>query len=267
MSTGDNHITLMLIFDSGKAPVSIRLQRWKYQAAIGAIALLIIVSIVGTLNYARLAMHSGERDDLRRENEELKRLNSKVVVLESNLEAYRAMLKQVASLAGVDLSQYGMETTAGSTSAPLISQTEINIDPGTQATAPLQPVPTGLPVRGYLSRTFRPMEENPKTRHLGIDIAVKTGTRVTATADGEVAFAGWDDTFGWMVVLRHPNNVETMYGHNDTLLVAVGQDVRYGQAISLSGNTGVSTAPHVHYEIRENGKPVNPEDYNGKTTN
>ena len=88
-----------------------------------------------------------------------------------------------------------------------------------------------------------------------------------ATADGEVTFAGWDDAFGWKVVLKHQNSVETMYGHNDTLLVVTGQHVRYGQTIALSGSTGVSTAPHVHYEVRVDGLPVDPEEYYGKNNN
>lgn len=265
MSTGDNHITLMLVFESGRPPVSIKLARWKYQLAIGLLAVLVLVSIFGTLNFARLSLQANERDFLLQENEELRRLNSKVVVLESNLQAYREMLHQVATLAGVDLTQYGMSAVGDS--AATLSDTEFNIDAGAPVSGALQPAPTGLPVRGYLSRTFRPLDENPKTRHLGVDIAVKKGTRVTATADGEVAFAGWDDTFGWMVVLKHANNVETMYGHNDTLLVATGAPVSFGQTLALSGNTGVSTAPHVHYEVRIDGKPVDPEKYYGKTTN
>lgn len=256
----------MLIFESGKPPVSIKLARWKYQLGIGLLALLLLVSIFGTLNYTRLSLQANERDFLLQENEELRRLNSKVIVLEGNLQAYRDMLRQVATLAGVDLTQYGMSAVGDSAVAATRSDTEFNIDAGAPVSGALQPVPTGLPVRGYLSRTFRPLDENPKTRHQGVDIAVKTGTRVTATADGEVVFAGWDKTFGWMVVLKHANNVETMYGHNDTLLVATGAPVSFGQTLALSGNTGISTAPHVHYEVRIDGKPVDPEKYYGKTT-
>lgn len=270
MSSLGQQITLMLIFETGKQPVTIKFSRLLYYVVIGVIALLIIVSIIGTFTYARLVVHSNEREELVQENEELRRLNSKIVLLESNLQAYRNMLGQVATLAGIDLAQYGMETPAeGLTS---IESTAVSQEPAliTEQTETFQgPVgtPKGLPVQGFVSRTFRPTADNPKTRHLGIDLAVKRGTRVIATADGEVAFAGWDDAFGWKVVLKHLNNVETMYGHNDTLLVATGQLVRYGQTIALSGSTGVSTAPHVHYEVRVDGLPVDPEEYYGKDNN
>ncbi len=270
MSRSDQQITLMLIFETGKSPLTLKFSRLLYYTVLGVIALLIIISIVGTFTYARLLVHSSEREQLTQENEELRRLNSKVVLLESNLQAYRDMLSQVATLAGIDLSQYGMQIpteggeVAGSNQLPrepalITDQADLNAGPVSE--------PKGLPVQGFVSRTFRPTADNPRTRHLGIDLAVKKGTRVIATADGEVTFAGWDDAFGWKVVLKHPNNVETMYGHNDSILVAIGQHVRYGQTIALSGSTGVSTAPHVHYELRVDGLPVNPEEYYGKDNN
>ncbi|MGB5107922.1 MAG: M23 family metallopeptidase [Candidatus Zixiibacteriota bacterium] len=266
---GGQQVTLMLIFGTGKTPVTLKFSRLIYYVVIGGVGLLVLVSIVGTFTYARLLVHSSERDQLVRENEELRRLNSKIVLLESNLQAYRSMLNQVATLAGIDLSQYGMQvpqTIEDSAVSPGTQEPSLITDQANTATGPVS-IPRGLPVQGFVSRTFRPTADNPKTRHLGVDIAVKKGTRVLATADGEVFFAGWDEAFGWKVVLKHPNNVETMYGHNDTLLVATGQSVRYGQVIALSGTTGVSTAPHVHYEVRVDGQPVSPGEYDGKDNN
>lgn len=271
MSFGSDQITLMLIFGAGKAPVTIKFSRLMYYIVLSVVALLVLVSIVGTFTYARLVIHSNERQQLAQENEELRRLNSKIVLLENNLQAYRAMLSQVATLAGIDLTQYGMQATNQEvdSSEALGQNFEEPSLISEQAGSNTGPVgtPKGLPVQGFVSRTFRPTADNPKTRHLGIDLAVKKGTRVVATADGEVTFAGWDEAFGWKVVLQHPNNVETMYGHNDTLLVTVGQEVRFGQTIAYSGSTGVSTAPHVHYEVRVDGQPVNPEEFYGKNNN
>lgn len=270
MASLGQQITLMLIFETGKQPVTIKFSRLLYYVVLGVIGLLIIVSIIGTFTYAKLVVHSNEREELVQENEELRRLNSKVVLLEGNLQVYRSMLSQVATLAGIDLAQYGMEVSnEGAVVAESTTETVQPMPisgPGETREKPVS-TPQGLPVQGFVSRTFRPTADNPKTRHLGMDIAVKTGTRVIATADGEVTFAGWDDAFGWKVVLKHPNNVETMYGHNDTLLVTTGLQVHYGQTIALSGSTGASTAPHVHYEIRVDGQPVNPEDYYGKNNN
>ena len=260
----------MLIFETGKQPVTIKFTRLLYYIVLGVVGLLVVVSIIGTFTYARLIIHSNEREELVRENEELRRLNSKIVLLESNLQVYRNMLGQVATLAGIDLAQYGMEAPEVGAiitdSTTMVQEPTLITDPVDTFQGPVG-TPKGLPVQGFVSRTFRPTADNPKTRHLGIDLAVKRGTRVMATADGEVAFAGWDDAFGWKVVFKHQNSVETMYGHNDTLLVATGQQVRYGQTIALSGSTGVSTAPHVNYEVRVDGLPVDPEEYYGKNNN
>lgn len=263
MSATNQQITLMLIFETGKQPITIKFSKLVYYLTLSLVGLLVLVSIIGTFTYARLLVHSNEREQLVQENEELRRLNSKISTLEQNLQAYRTMLGQIANLAGIDLSQYGMEiaeTGSGVESTGLSTDNQDLSGEAQQSSNEPVDEPKGMPVQGFISRTFRPNDDNPKTRHLGLDIAVKKGTRVKATADGEVGFAGWDETFGWKVVLKHRGDVETMYGHNDTLLVSTGQAVRYGQTIALSGNTGVSTAPHVHYEVRVSGQPVNPGD-------
>jgi murein DD-endopeptidase MepM/ murein hydrolase activator NlpD len=253
----------MLITDTDKAPVSIRFSKTTFHLLkVLAVFIALAVIIVG-ISYTRLLSHSMERTRLAAENEELKRYNAKVDQLEKNLEAYRVMLKRVTELAGINLSEFGIKDIGDTTAAFSIPASESSVVvPLPRGAAGANPVPSGLPVSGYLSRSFRPQDENPKTRHFGVDIAVHRGTIVKATADGEVTFAGWDETFGWKVVMRHLDGVETMYGHNDSLLVTVGDIKHLGDAIALSGSTGISTAPHVHYEVRKNGQPINPESNN-----
>ncbi|MBO8125773.1 MAG: peptidoglycan DD-metalloendopeptidase family protein [Firmicutes bacterium] len=94
--------------------------------------------------------------------------------------------------------------------------------------------------------------------HYGIDIAVITGTRVKAAESGWVKFAGYSSGYGYLVILGHKDGYETRYAHNSKLLVKTGQRVQQGQVIALSGNTGRSTGPHLHFEIRKNGRPLNP---------
>jgi murein DD-endopeptidase MepM/ murein hydrolase activator NlpD len=94
--------------------------------------------------------------------------------------------------------------------------------------------------------------------HEGIDIAVPSGTPVRASASGTVIHAGWLGGYGNLVVIDHGDGLATAYGHNSALLVAVGQNVSQGETISLSGSTGNSTGPHVHFEVRVNGVPVDP---------
>lgn len=114
------------------------------------------------------------------------------------------------------------------------------------------------PVRGRISSTFGPRWGR---MHNGLDIAVPTGTHVKAAADGRVTFAGWNGGYGILVIVDHGNGVETRYAHNSRLNVKVGQKVSRGQVIAYSGNTGNSTGPHVHFEIRYRNNPVNPQTY------
>ena len=97
--------------------------------------------------------------------------------------------------------------------------------------------------------------------HEGIDIAVPTGTPVVASAGGVVIVAGWMGGYGNLVVIDHGNGLATAYGHNSGFAVGAGQSVGQGQVIAYAGSTGNSTGPHVHFEVRVNGSPVDPLGY------
>lgn len=114
------------------------------------------------------------------------------------------------------------------------------------------------PTRGRISSTFGPRWGK---MHNGLDIAVPSGTPIRAAGDGRVSFAGWNGGYGILVIVDHGNGVETRYAHNSRLNVKVGQQVERGQVVSYSGNTGVSTGPHLHFEIRHRNNPVNPQTY------
>lgn len=117
---------------------------------------------------------------------------------------------------------------------------------------------------GRLSSSFgrrsRPTR-GASTYHKGVDWATPTGTAVYASCGGTVARAGWGSGYGYVVYINHPDGRQTRYGHLSKVLVSVGQTVTQGQKIALSGNTGVSTGPHLHFEILINGSQVNPLNY------
>jgi len=106
---------------------------------------------------------------------------------------------------------------------------------------------------------------DPKTggrrMHNGVDFAGAQGTDIFATADGVVTHAGWQSGFGRLVRIKHAFGIETLYAHNTKILVKVGQRVSRGDHIADMGSTGRSTGTHLHYEVRVNGKPVNPMTY------
>jgi murein DD-endopeptidase MepM/ murein hydrolase activator NlpD len=98
-------------------------------------------------------------------------------------------------------------------------------------------------------------------RHTGIDIASKIGTPIKAAQGGKVVFSGWKGNYGKLVMLDHGNGYKTYYGHCSSLLVKKGDIVKRGQLIAKVGNTGRSTGPHVHFEVRKNNVPLNPLKY------
>ncbi len=128
----------------------------------------------------------------------------------------------------------------------------------------LAALPTRKPVVGYYTSGFgirRSPYGGAIKMHEGVDIANRPGTIVHAPADGIVEFAGVKPGYGETVVLDHGYGLETLYGHNRKLLVKKGQKIRRGDDLSLLGNTGRSTGPHLHYEVRVHGFPVDPLSY------
>ena len=97
--------------------------------------------------------------------------------------------------------------------------------------------------------------------HTGMDLAVPSGTPIRAALDGTVTRSEYDSSYGYFVMIDHGNGLATLYGHNSRLLVSVGQTVRAGDVISLSGSTGRSTGPHLHFEVWMNGERTNPRYY------
>jgi len=124
--------------------------------------------------------------------------------------------------------------------------------------------PLGWPVKGVITSGYG-NRVHPKygkiTFHSGIDISVPVGTEVRATADGIVVFSGWTAGSGYTVVIEHGHGFTTAYAHNKKNLVKVGQRVKRGDIIALSGDTGITSGPHLHYEVWKNGTPVNPLSY------
>ena len=97
--------------------------------------------------------------------------------------------------------------------------------------------------------------------HTGIDIGAKAGTNVLAANNGTVIKAGWNNSYGNVVMVDHGGGIVTLYAHNSKLLVKTGDVVAKGQTIALVGSTGNSTGPHIHFEVRVNGEYKNPRDW------
>jgi murein DD-endopeptidase MepM/ murein hydrolase activator NlpD len=120
------------------------------------------------------------------------------------------------------------------------------------------------PVEGRISSDFGERKDpfTGKTRrHKGLDIAAPAGTKVAAAASGKVTYSGWKPGYGNIVIIEHAGGYETRYAHNSGTKVREGDTVTAGQPIATVGSTGRSTGPHLHFEVRQNGAPVDPGKY------
>jgi murein DD-endopeptidase MepM/ murein hydrolase activator NlpD len=128
----------------------------------------------------------------------------------------------------------------------------------------LAPVATSgqfWPVEGIITGHFgkwRGARHHRGHVHVGVDIAAPFGTTVVAPLDGTVAFVGHKNGYGLTLVIDHGDGVSTLYAHASDILVSEGDVIKKGQAVSKIGVSGHSTGPHLHYEVRMEGKPVNP---------
>ena len=119
------------------------------------------------------------------------------------------------------------------------------------------------PIKGILTSTFG--EQREGYYHKGVDLAANTGTKIQAALDGKVSFSGIADGYGKVVIIDHSDNLQTVYAHCSKLNVSEGDQVLRGQVIAEVGNTGDSTGPHLHFEIRVDGVPIDPLGYTGIT--
>jgi len=129
----------------------------------------------------------------------------------------------------------------------------------------LAAMPSIMPTTGFLASRFSSIRYHPilheNRPHEGIDIAAPYGTEVVAPASGRVVKVGWENGYGLSVLIDHGYGIETLYAHLSRAGVSVGQVVKRGDRLAWVGSTGLSIGPHLHYEVRVNGRPTDPLRY------
>jgi len=221
-------------------------------------------------------------------------LAERLWALEGEVLRLDALGQRLVAMAGLDADEFAFgsspavggpadpDADTGETSVPAVTEeSELLLALFSDRTSKLQEIERALrdkDLRGYAIPSIWPVESGyisskfgyrrhpilKRTRfHSGVDFACKPGTPVHATAEGVVTFSGWQSGYGRLVEILHPGGLVTRYGHNQENLVAEGDRVRKGQAIAKVGSTGRSTGPHVHFEVRDNGRPVDPLSYVG----
>ncbi|MFQ6007919.1 MAG: M23 family metallopeptidase [Candidatus Zixiibacteriota bacterium] len=248
------YVTIMVIPDGAEARRGFRIRLWLLKVIIGLTVALLLGILFFFIFYGDVLSRAAMTERLREENQKLLRYQYKVKLLEENLKEAREIVSRLTQLAGIDYQFPELVDDSTFLAAFEKQNPAVMLRPaGTDMT-----LPTGLPVQGFISKDFEIADTDQY--HPGVDIACAEGTPVLATAQGTVVFADFDSTYGYMVILQHNDSIATIYGHNSRLLVETGQEVPAAGRIALSGNTGKSTAPHVHYEVRIHDQPINPLD-------
>jgi len=187
------------------------------------------------------------------ENRRLIDENRRIYQLSQDLEQLKSMDRRIRHALGAPVEAGGKADTViyevlergSERTESIFSQYEIVF------ISPLE----GLVTRGYQEDIF------PRQSHRGIDLAVPEGTIVNAAADGWVLFSGWHPRYGKFLILQHWGDYSTFYGHLSAVLVEVGEAVKLGSPAAVSGNSGRSTAPHLHFEIRHRGVSLDPQNF------
>jgi len=133
--------------------------------------------------------------------------------------------------------------------------------PGEKTTVPsLAPAPQPMRITSPFGVRRHPILRR-RIMHNGIDVGLPSNTNIFASADGKVSMAKFSRSYGNWIIIDHENGYQTVYAHLNSFKITEGQSVKAGDVIALSGSTGRSTGPHLHYEVRHNGTPINPQSF------
>lgn len=244
----DRHLTIMLLPDGGQESRTLRLSYGKVRLLVGA---LVVVGLALTLmagSWWYLAARAARVGELEAEVAALEEDNARIAELARQLEEVERRYEGVREMFG---------------SAPAASPSAVWLPPaGGSGRASSDPralgntLPESWPLteRGFVTQGLLDAE----VEHPGLDIAVPSDSYIRAAGGGMVVDAGEDPVYGRFVVIDHGDGYSSLYGHASMILVERGQRVRQSEVIALSGSTGRSTAPHLHFEILLNGEAVDP---------
>lgn len=259
----DKYLTVLVVPHDERNVRRHRLSYRTLKIVAGVVAVLAVLTVAAITTYGRVASRAARAALLERENARLEEENRKVEQIAENLARTERAYDQIRSMAGLPETGgteqeegIGPRTLRAAELEAERDASDVERDPPARGPVPGRPSAWPLAVEGFVTAEY-----TGKSAHPGIDIAAPPNTPVLATASGTVKQTGFDPVYGHFVVLQHDGGVETMYAHNDVLLVERDASVDRGQTIAYSGNSGRSSAPHLHYEVREAGWPIDPRPY------
>ena len=243
----------------------------QYTVSRGLLTILVVLVAASLItvgiflfDYSTALRRARTADALEMENRGLRVQVASLDELSQELEDLTALKAQILMMLGVDqeLEEETISLAESNRDSVTTRLALMGVDHMKAAANLSEYAPRFWPVEGYISREF--FEEEDRTEgHPGLDLVAPDGAPVKAAGRGVVTEASHDDWLGNYVVIDHGFGYSTLYGHNQRLLVATGQSVERGQVIARLGNTGRSSAPHLHFEIRLDGRSVDPRQYLG----
>lgn len=259
----------MVLGESDSNHRQFRVSKGLVYSLISVVAAILIIAIVETFAIWHLNSEVAQVEPLRERVKELESAEMKLADLGkelTSLQSFEKQLRSALSAEGSDSLSDGPWTRSGMDELDTLmylSPDEVVPQNGSFrlpeiASLEASDIPTYLPVRGYITRKYSSFGPYRYSSHHGLDIAAREGTPIMAAADGKVLFAGWTYPYGQLLIISHPSGYSTFYGHNQAMLVTAGEEVIQGQPIGLLGNSGRSTAPHLHFEIWDGDRPIDP---------
>jgi len=249
-------VTVSVYEDGALTSRTLRLPVWLLRAALIVAVVLAVLAVLGVAFYGPIAREASLVPGLERDLERLRADNSRVRELAAALDSVEANYAQLRRMVGADIVPDPVVLGARLLVAPPIrvlpSSARLRYETGPSVPRHWPLEERGFVTRGQVSDTAK------DEAHPGLDVAVPVGALIRAAGGGTVLEAGTDAEYGRFVLVQHPNGYRTMYGHLSRLTVGVGGRVRAGEVLGRSGNTGRSSAPHLHFEVRHNGVSVDP---------
>jgi murein DD-endopeptidase MepM/ murein hydrolase activator NlpD len=280
MSPGSSRFNVLVVRADGRQMRRLSVPRWATRATVTLFVIATMINIALVADYTRVRRDHGTvlatRDQLEERARAIEPMERRLAELRAEILAWDGLHASIMKPLGGERHGIGIGGPAlaipGGNAIDQVDALLAHVREESrrlkalarvakEAGSVLASIPQRLPLRSALNSGFGP-RPSPWTGatefHAGVDLSARPGTPVKATAPGMVRVAGNAAGYGTMVAIDHGHGIESRYGHLQSVSVAKGQQVERGQLVGLSGNTGRSTAPHLHYEVLVDGRAIDP---------